>query len=166
VQTDDVTDMAVIMELKLKNIRAAVPLQTEELSYVTNAAIRPIIAYLNANAGVISVPLHFTVPLVILISYILCLTLTTILQRLFEGAHTIYCTGLVDLLAQHATQAMGQLAIREYAQTKRLQRIGWWSLGAVARQVVGLWGRSPGHPRVGSIGLNSFGVPYTHVGYC
>lgn len=50
--------------IKLKNLKASVPLATQELSYLNNALIRPIVAYMNANKTSISLSFNAKMDLV------------------------------------------------------------------------------------------------------
>jgi distribution and morphology protein 31 len=73
-----------IMDLRvhLNNVRASVPLFTRDLSYVNNALIRPIVAYINSKRTFI--PISFRV-----------------VKRAneFDGSWTLYDSGLMDDLS-------------------------------------------------------------------
>lgn len=73
-----------VMELRvhLNDIRAAVPLFTKELSYVKNALVRPIVAYMNSRKTFI--PIH-------------CRVVKHASE--FDGSWTIFDSGLMDDLS-------------------------------------------------------------------
>jgi distribution and morphology protein 31 len=77
-------DRYIVMDLRvhLTNVRAAVPLFTKELSYVNNAMIRPIVAYINSKNAFI--PIH-----------------CRIVKRAsdFDGSWTIFDSGLMEDLS-------------------------------------------------------------------
>lgn len=50
--------LRMLVDVRLNNLKASVPLQTDQMSYLTNALVRPVVAYMNANRT--SIPLSFT----------------------------------------------------------------------------------------------------------
>jgi distribution and morphology protein 31 len=75
----------IIMDLKvhLNDVRAAVPIFTKDISYVNNALVRPIVAYINSRNTFIPVNCR-------------------VVKRVsdFEGSWTIYDSGLMDDLSR------------------------------------------------------------------
>lgn len=57
-------NVRMLVDVRLNNLKASVPLQADQISYLASAMIRPIVAYMNANRT--SIPLSFTgeVPMV------------------------------------------------------------------------------------------------------
>lgn len=81
-----------IMEVRahLNDIRAAVPLFTKDLSYVNNALVRPIVAYLNSRKTF--VPVH-------------CRVVKHTSE--FDGSWTIFDSGLMDDLSAEVCRFNG-----------------------------------------------------------
>lgn len=82
-------DRFLIMDLRvhLIDVRAAVPLFTRDLSYVNNALIRPIVAYINSR--------HTFIP-------ITCRVVKRASE--FDGSWTIYDSGLMEDLSAKVSQ--------------------------------------------------------------
>ena len=76
---DDKDFLVMDLRLHLNDIRAAVPLFTRELSYVNNALVRPIVAYMNSRHTFI--PIH-------------CRVIKRVKE--FDGSWTIFDSGLMD----------------------------------------------------------------------
>lgn len=78
----------ILMDLRvhLNDVRAAVPLFTSDISYVNNALVRPIVAYINSRKTFI--PVH-----------------CRIVKRLsdFDGSWTTYDSGLMDDLSREVS---------------------------------------------------------------
>ena len=55
VQEDDMRLLIMDLRVHLNNVRAAVPIFTRDLSYVNNALIRPIVAYMNSRSTFIPI---------------------------------------------------------------------------------------------------------------
>jgi distribution and morphology protein 31 len=55
--TNPPTVVHMFVDVRLNNLKASVPLQTEHISFLSNAMIRPVVAYVNANRT--SIPLSF-----------------------------------------------------------------------------------------------------------
>jgi distribution and morphology protein 31 len=70
------------LRIHLTNVRAVVPLFTRDLSYINNALIRPIVAYINSRRTFI--PVH-----------------CRLIKRLddFDGSWTVFDSGLMDDLS-------------------------------------------------------------------
>jgi len=67
VELDKTIPFTASFEIKLDNLKATVPVKPPELSYMTNALIRPTVAFINSNHTT-TIPLffEFELPLVIL----------------------------------------------------------------------------------------------------
>lgn len=70
------------LHVQLKDVRAAVPIFTNDLSYVNNALIRPIVAYINNRNTYIPIT---------------CRIVKTLED--FDGSWTVYDSGLMDELS-------------------------------------------------------------------
>ncbi|KAL4797370.1 hypothetical protein BDV19DRAFT_61936 [Aspergillus venezuelensis] len=80
--SDDRRILITDLRLHLNNVRAVVPLFTRDLSYINNALIRPIVAYINSRRTFIPVN---------------CRLVKRVID--FDGSWTIYDSGLMDDLS-------------------------------------------------------------------
>ncbi|KAL7747731.1 Mitochondrial distribution and morphology protein 31, mitochondrial precursor [Sorochytrium milnesiophthora] len=117
-------DLVMDLTVTFNNVRASVPLAADELGYLTNAFIRPVVAYMNAHRT--SVPVH-------------CRAVLPLGQ--FDGAWTIYQAGLVDVLAAEVGKSIVTQYLQDRDRARRIRKIGLWSVQAIAKQVVYLWGQ-------------------------
>lgn len=109
-------------KVRLNNLKASVPLNTSEISTVNNAMIRPIVAYLNANRT--SIPFQFG---------------TKMELKLFDGAWSIYNSGLVDVFSEEIGKALGVMVLDEKERTRQLKKVGLWGIQAMAKNVYALY---------------------------
>ena len=102
-----------IMDLRvhLNDIRAAVPIFTKDLSYVNNALIRPIVAYMNSRRTFIPINCR-------------------VVKRAseFDGSWTIFDSGLMDDLSAETYQAFAKDVTDDQARKRRFKKVGLWSL--------------------------------------
>ncbi|OMP84118.1 Mitochondrial distribution and morphology protein 31 [Diplodia seriata] len=132
---DDKRFLVMDMRVQFNDVRAAVPLFTSDISYVNNALIRPIVAYINSKRTFIPVNCR-------------------VVKRAseFDGSWTIYDSGLMDDLsrevcgplsllqccvADHFTQLYEAFArdINDDRQTRarRFKKVGIWTLQLAAQ---------------------------------
>ena len=83
---DDKRFLVMDLRIHLNDVRATVPLFTKDLSYVNNALIRPIVAYINSRKTFI--PIH-------------CRVVKRVAE--FDGSWTIFDSGLMDDLSAEAS---------------------------------------------------------------
>lgn len=57
------------IDFRFKNTKANIPLQTPELTYLSNAMVRPIVAYINRNKTIVPIKCRVVLPLVKLSHY-------------------------------------------------------------------------------------------------
>lgn len=123
--SDDPTAVHVDLQVEFNNIRASVPLTTTpQLGHplLSSVLVRPIVAYMNAHR--MSLPMRCQLRLQ-----------TTD----FDGAWSFWDSGADTLITQGIGAAFTQLAQNERERSRRLKLVGWWSVGAVARQLVRLF---------------------------
>lgn len=103
-----------VMDLKvhLNNVRAAVPLFTHDLSYINQALIRPIVAYINSKNAFIPINCR-------------------IVKRSseFDGSWTIFDSGLMEDLSAETYDAFARDVVDSQARMRRLKKVGIWSVG-------------------------------------
>ena len=82
VSDDDKRILVMDLRVHLNDIRAAVPIFTKDLSYVNNALVRPIVAYMNSRRTLIPINCR-------------------VVKRTseFDGSWTIFDSGLMDDLS-------------------------------------------------------------------
>ncbi|RKP27063.1 mitochondrial distribution and morphology protein family 31/32, partial [Syncephalis pseudoplumigaleata] len=97
--------------VRFNNVKASVPLVAQDLSYVNNALIRPVVAYMNWHRTCIPVRCSVGIDL-----------------SEFDGAWTVYEAGLVDQISEQVGRALVQLTTDERERNRRLKRVGLWGL--------------------------------------
>ncbi|PGH10827.1 hypothetical protein AJ80_07378 [Polytolypa hystricis UAMH7299] len=106
------------LRIHLNNVRAVVPLFTRDLSYVNNALIRPIVAYINSNRTFIPIQCR-------------------LVKRVsdFDGSWTIFDSGLMDDLSAETYEAFARDVVDDQARKRRLRKVGLWSLQLAAQAI-------------------------------
>ncbi|MCJ1281959.1 Mitochondrial distribution and morphology protein 31, mitochondrial precursor [Xylographa opegraphella] len=102
-----------VMDLRvhLNDVRAAVPLFTRDISYVNNALVRPIVAYINSRSTFIPINCR-------------------VVKRAseFDGSWTFYDSGLMDDLSAEAYTAFARDVTDDQARLRRFRKVGLWSI--------------------------------------
>ncbi|RHZ62681.1 mitochondrial distribution and morphology protein [Aspergillus thermomutatus] len=116
--SDDRRFLVTDLRLQLNNVRAVVPLFTRDLSYINNALIRPIVAYINSRRTFI--PIH-----------------CRLVKRLgdFDGSWTTFDSGLMDDLSAAVYDAFARDVVDEQARKRRFKKVGFWSLQLAAQAI-------------------------------
>ncbi|KAK2464191.1 hypothetical protein APHAL10511_003648 [Amanita phalloides] len=107
------------IDLRFRDLKAAVPLFTNDLSYINNALIRPIVAFMNANRTL--VPIHCRV-----VKYL----------SEFDGAWTMWETGLMDDISYRIYDALAYHVSQSTMNRQRIKTVGLWSLQRTATVVL------------------------------
>lgn len=104
------------LRVQLNNTRASVPLFTPELSYINNALIRPIVAYINSRDTYIPINCR-------------------VVKRLtdFEGSWTIYDSELMDDISAEVYEAFARNVADDEARALRVKKVGFWSIQFAAQ---------------------------------
>ncbi|KAM0743736.1 hypothetical protein ACQRIT_001995 [Beauveria bassiana] len=102
-----------IMDLRihLNDVKAAMPLFTKDMSYVNQALIRPIVAYINAKKTYIPISCR-------------------IVKRLsdFDGSWTVLDCGLMDDASAETYEAFAQDIEDRNSRVRRFKKVGFWTL--------------------------------------
>jgi len=106
--------MSIDIDLRFRDLKAAVPIFTNDLSYVNNALIRPIVAFINANRTL--VPIH-------------CRILKDLSS--FDGSWTMWETGLMDDISWKTYNALAHHVTRANLN-RRIKTVSLWSLQMTA----------------------------------
>ena len=115
-----------VMDLRvhLNDVKASVPLFTHDLSYINQALVRPIVAYINSKRTFIPINCR-------------------IVKRAsdFDGSWTIYDSGLMEDLSAETYEAFAKDVTDSQARIRRLKKVGWWSISlAIEALFMGLAG--------------------------
>ncbi|KAF7937700.1 uncharacterized protein EAE97_007496 [Botrytis byssoidea] len=110
----------IVMDLRihLNDVKAAVPLFTRDLSYVNQALIRPIVAYINAKKTFIPINCR-------------------IVKRAsdFDGSWTIFDSGLMDDMSAETYEAFAKDVVDSQARLRRLKKVGFWSISMAIQAI-------------------------------
>ncbi|KAH9998480.1 mitochondrial distribution and morphology protein family 31/32 [Russula compacta] len=106
------------IDLRFRDLKAAVPIWTNELSYSSNALIRPIVAFMNANRTLIPVRCRVVKGL-----------------EHFDGAWTMWETGLMDDIALKVYDAFAY-HVAQANFNHRVKTVSLWSLQMTASAVL------------------------------
>ncbi|KAI1383453.1 mitochondrial distribution and morphology proteins-domain-containing protein [Hypoxylon trugodes] len=102
-----------VMDLRihLNDVKATVPVFTSNLSYVNQALVRPIVAYINAKRTYIPIGCR-------------------IVKRAsdFDGSWTIYDCGLMDDASAEVYTAFARDVEDQQSRVRRLKKVGFWTL--------------------------------------
>lgn len=121
---DDKRFLIMDLRLHLNDVKAAVPLFTPDLSYINQALVRPIVAYINSKRTFIPINCR-------------------IVKRAseFDGSWTIYDSGLMEDLSAETYEAFAKDVVDSQARMRRLKKVGFWSLSlAVQALFMGMAG--------------------------
>lgn len=115
--------------IHLNDVRASVPIFNKELSYVSNAAVRPIVAYINSHSHRSSnfIPIS-----------------CRIVKRLseFDGSWTVFDSGLLDDLSQETYDAFLRDITDRKQRQRRIKKVGLWAASVAAQALfIGLAGQ-------------------------
>jgi distribution and morphology protein 31 len=125
---DDKRFMVLDLRVHLNDVKAVVPIFTKDLSYVNNALIRPIVAYINSRRTFIPINCR-------------------VVKRAsdFDGSWTIFDSGLMDDLSAEVYEAFARDVSDEQARMRRFKQVGLWSL-QLAFQAIFLGMKASMHP--------------------
>ena len=121
---DDKRYLVMDLRVHLNDVKAAVPLFTRDLSYINQALIRPIVAYINSKNAFIPINCR-------------------IVKRAseFDGSWTIFDSGLMEDLSAETYEAFAKDVVDSQARMRRLKKVGFWSISvAVQALFMGLAG--------------------------
>ncbi|TYJ56793.1 hypothetical protein B9479_002563 [Cryptococcus floricola] len=103
--------LVVDIDLRFRDLKAAVPLYTTDLSVTNNALFRPIVAFINANKTL--VPIHCQVGADL---------------NDFDGSWTLFETGLMTSISDQVYDALAHHVSSEAANSKRLRQVSVWGI--------------------------------------
>ncbi|CAJ2501161.1 Uu.00g040140.m01.CDS01 [Anthostomella pinea] len=99
------------MRIHLNDVKARVPVFTSDLSYVNQALVRPIVAYINAKRTYIPIGCR-------------------IVKRAsdFDGSWTIHDCGLMDDTSAEVYAAFARDVEDQQSRVRRFRKVGFWTL--------------------------------------
>ncbi|KAI1131685.1 mitochondrial distribution and morphology proteins-domain-containing protein [Nemania abortiva] len=111
--SDEEPPRYLVMDLRihLNDVKATVPVFTSDLSYVNQALVRPIVAYINTKRTYIPIGCR-------------------IVKRAsdFDGAWSIYDCGLMDDTSAEVYDAFARDVEDQQSRVRRLKKVGFWTL--------------------------------------
>ena len=122
--TEDRKFLVMDLRVNFNDVRAAVPIFAPDLSYVSSALIRPIVAYINSRKTFIPINCR-------------------VVKRAtdFDGSWTLFDSGLMDDLSAEVYTAIAKDVKDDEARYRRFKKVGLWSLQlAVQALFMGLAG--------------------------
>eukprot|EP00842_Homolaphlyctis_polyrhiza_P003680 jgi/Hompol1/4312/HPOL_002490-RA len=137
----EMTDIVMRWKVRLNDVKTSVPIINPHLSYMTNALIRPVVAYMNSNRT--SIPFAFN---------------TKMDVNNFNGAWDIFAAGIVDVLSEETGRILTDLVRDERETARHLRRVGLWSLQELSKNVVTLVEVVRGNRKPWAPTLESFAV--------
>lgn len=107
------------LTIRLNNVRAKVPFQAPELSYINYALIRPIVAYINSKNTFIEIK-------------------SRIVKNIedFSGSWTVYDSLLMDDISEEVYDNFVDYVADEEARLARMKKVGFWSLQLMFQVIV------------------------------
>ncbi|KAM3415073.1 hypothetical protein BST61_g10208 [Cercospora zeina] len=117
------------IQIHLNDVRASVPIFTRDISYVNNAVVRPIVAYINSHSrsGSNFIPIN-------------CRIVKR--QSEFDGSWTIFDSGLLEDLSRETYDAFVRDIQDRKAQQRRMKKVGLWAAQVAAQALfIGLAGQ-------------------------
>ena len=110
---DGASNRFMVMDLRihLNDVRASVPIFTRDLSYINNALIRPIVAYINSRRTFIPINCR-------------------VVKRAsdFDGSWTIFDSSLMDDLSAEVYDAFARDVTDDQARMRRIKKVGLWGV--------------------------------------
>lgn len=108
---DDRRYLIMDLRINLNDVKAAVPLFTKDISYVNQALVRPIVAYINAKKTYIPISCR-------------------IVKRTsdFDGSWTVYDCGLMNDMSAETYEAFAKDVEDQQSRVRRFKKVGFWTL--------------------------------------
>lgn len=116
---DDEEDkiVSIDLDIRFRDLKASVPYFTSDLSYINNALVRPIVAFINRNRTLIPIRCHIDLGL-----------------SEFNGSWTTYDVGILDRMSEQVYEALAHHVAQSNDQ--RIQTVGLWTLQMTASSVL------------------------------
>ncbi|BGP53591.1 Mitochondrial distribution and morphology protein 31, mitochondrial precursor [Rhodotorula sphaerocarpa] len=109
--------VAIDLDVRFRDLKAHVPYFTSDLSYINNALVRPIVAFINRNRTLIPIRCHIDLGL-----------------SEFNGSWTTYDVGILERMSEQVYEALAHHVSQ--ANDQRMQTVGLWTLQMTASSVL------------------------------
>ncbi|CUA66859.1 Mitochondrial distribution and morphology protein 31 [Rhizoctonia solani] len=106
------------IDLRFRDLKAAMPLFTNELSYINHALVRPIVSFINANRTLVPIRCRIVKDL-----------------DDFHGSWTMWEAGLTDIISQKTYDAVAYHVTQANMQ-RRLRTVAMWNLHLASRNLI------------------------------
>ena len=108
---DDRRYLIMDLRIHLNDVKAAVPLFAKDISYVNQALVRPIVAYINAKRTYIPIACR-------------------LVKRTsdFDGSWTIFDCGLMNDMSAETYEAFARDVEDQQSRVRRFRKVGFWTL--------------------------------------
>jgi mitochondrial distribution and morphology protein 31 len=115
---DDRRFLVMDLRIHLNEVKAAVPLFTRDISYINQALVRPIVAYINAKRTYIPISCR-------------------IVKRAsdFDGSWTVFDCGLMNDLSAETYEAFARDVEDQHSRVRRLRKVGFWTLSVAVHAI-------------------------------
>ncbi|KAL6621642.1 hypothetical protein U3516DRAFT_542182 [Neocallimastix sp. 'constans'] len=127
VELDKTIPLTATFDVKLDNLKASVPIKPPELSYMTSALIRPVVAFMNSNHTSIPLSFEFELPMDNL-----------------DGAWTLFDSEIADAFGTGMGTSITELVKNERERNKAIKHVGLWSLQSVSKNVINIYEQARG----------------------
>ncbi|UZJ51642.1 hypothetical protein CBS101457_000962 [Exobasidium rhododendri] len=114
-----VASVVIDLDVRFKDIKAAVPLFSSDLNYRTQTFVRPIVAFMNANQTLI--PVH-------------CRVVMDLSE--FDGALDLAQTGLLPVISEKIYEALAHHVSSHRATNQRIKSVSQWWLRKLSENVL------------------------------
>jgi len=131
VELDKTIPLTASFDVKLDNLKASVPLKPQELSYMTSALIRPVVAFMNSNHTSIPLSFEFELPMDNL-----------------DGSWTLFDSEIASAFGTGMGTSIAELVKNERERNKAIKHVGLWSLQSVSKNVVSIYEQARGINRL------------------
>ncbi|PKS10644.1 hypothetical protein jhhlp_002399 [Lomentospora prolificans] len=108
------------LRIRLNDVKSAVPLLTNDISYVNQALVRPIVAYINSRRTYIPITCRFAKR-----------------RSDFDGSWTTFDSGLMDDLSAETYTAFALNVENQQNRIRRLKKVGGWTLSLLIHAICG-----------------------------
>lgn len=108
------------LRIRLNDVKAAVPLLTNDISYINQALVRPIVAYINSRRTYIPVSCRFAKR-----------------RSDFDGSWSVFDSGLMDDLSAETYSAFAMNVEDQRNRVRRLKKVGGWTLSLLIHAICG-----------------------------
>jgi distribution and morphology protein 31 len=113
-------------DLRINDMVASVPLQNEDLSYLSSALIKPVVTYMNARRNPPPIACSIELPF-----------------NQMNGAWTVYQCSIPELLSTEVGKSVARM-VSDHRRQDYVFKIGLWTLQDWSKRMFALWEHSRG----------------------